>query len=177
MISLSQLLELRSRWPFRIVAGLLGGAIGLTFGGLIYDVVRYPHDLDFSLAEWVEVVVSFLVLGAIAFVSCRIAFVGSLLEPTVPPVDPHAPISASTCIRCGSFCASETGAFIAPTAAALCTRCIRQLHAAVTAGPYAIAIPIGCSFCGRRNRSELLTWAGGTICRSCLELAATQPPA
>jgi len=81
VISISQLLELRSRWPFRTLAGLVGLAIGLTFGGLIYDLVRYPQDLDLSFAEWFEILVSFLVLGAIALVTCRIAVGGSVHEP------------------------------------------------------------------------------------------------
>lgn len=177
-------LELSARWPFRIGAGLVVLAFGLTFGGLVYDVIRYPHDLDLSLAEWVEVVVSFLVLGAIAFVFSRIAVVGSLLEPTPPPVNPHAPVAPRSCIRCGSFCSPETGAFMAPAAAALCPRCIREIHAALAAGnvaalgclthPDAIALQIECSYCGTRNRPGLLAWSGGAICRSCLDLAGPQ---
>jgi hypothetical protein len=93
VISISQLLELRSRWPFRILAGLVGLAIGLTFGGLIYDLARYPQDLDLSFAEWVEALVSFLVLGAIALVICRIAVAGSVHESPRghnPPQRPRA---------------------------------------------------------------------------------------
>jgi hypothetical protein len=174
-VPLSQHVALRARWPFRILAGLVGIAIGLTFGGLIYDVVRYPQDLALSLGEWVEVVVSFLVLGAIALLFSRIAIGRSLLEPTPPPVNPHPPFGASNCIRCGSLCSRETGAFIAPTAAALCPRCLSEIHATVKASnaPDAIALQIRCSYCGRR-RPGLLAWPGGTICRSCLELAATR---
>lgn len=42
---------LSARWPFRIVAGLVVLAFGFTFAGLLYDVIRYPHDLDLNLAE------------------------------------------------------------------------------------------------------------------------------
>lgn len=182
-MSISQHRELRARWRFRILASLVALGIGLPFGGLIYDVVRYPHDFDLSLAEWLEVVVSFLVLGAIALVVSRIAVAGSLLEPALPPSNPHAPVGASNCIRCASLCTPETGAFIAPAAAALCTQCIHQIHAALKADnvtsldcliyPEAIALQIRCSYCGRHNRPGLLAWPRGTICRSCLELAAT----
>ena len=173
-----------ARWPFRIGAGLVVLAFGITFGGLLYDVIRYPHDLDLSIAEWVEVALSFLVLGAIALVFGRIAAVGSLLEPTLPPVTPHAPGAPRSCIRCGSLCAPETGAFMAPAAVALCPRCMREIHAALAAGnvpalgclthPDAIALQMECAYCGRRNRPGLLAWSGGAICRSCLELATPQ---
>ena len=172
-----------TRRPFRIGAGLVVLAFGLTFGGLLYDVIRY-HDLDLSLAEWAEVVASFLVLGAIVCVFCRVAIVGSLVEPTPPPFSPPPPDGASNCIRCGSLCAPASRAFIAPAAVALCPRCIREIDAALQAGnvtsldclthPDAIALQVGCSYCGRRNRPGLLAWSAGAICRSCLELASTQ---
>ena len=173
-----------ARWPFRIGAGLVVLAFGITFGGLLYDVIRYPHDLDLSIAEWVEVVVSFLMLGAIAVVFGRIAVAGSLVEPPLPLVNPYVPEAPRACIRCGSFCAPETGALMAPAAVALCPRCIGEIHAALAAGnvaalgclthPDTIALQIECSYCGRRNRPGLLAWSGGAICRSCLELASPQ---
>jgi len=188
--------ELRARWPFRLLAGFVGLSASLTCAALMYEAVRDPHGFASSLGEWVIVALVFIVMGITGYVFVGIAVVGgvsflapalrrveSFLEPTLSPVDPGRHLGASNCIRCGSYCAPETGAFIAPAAAALCDRCIHQVHKAVKAGKVAsldcltypddVPAQVACSYCKRNNRPGLLAWPAGTICRSCLELAAT----
>ena len=165
---------------------------------LVYRAVRDPSDVGSGIAEWTLVLTVWLFVAVMGYVFLGIALrggasfltpalqrVGWLLEPRMSPrapVDPLAGLGASNCIRCGSYCGPETGAFIAPMAAALCSRCIRQVHAAVEAGdlgpleclsyPDAMAPAVMCSFCKRRGMAGVLGWPAGMICRSCLELAA-----